>query len=125
MTTQIESTVRTLEQGRFELIVADDWDGFEALCAEELRYVHSSGVIDTRASYLGKLRGGWYDYHLATSTIESIVVTDDLVLVRGTMYAELRAGEGEIVVDSITTSAWVRRDDAWLLATHQSTSVKA
>jgi len=121
MTDQIESTVRALEQRRFELIVDDDWDGFAALCDEQLRYVHSSGTVDTRESYLDKLRGGFYDYHRASGTIESLLVTPDLVLVRGTMYAELRGGDREITVDSVTASAWIRRDASWLLVTHHST----
>jgi hypothetical protein len=123
MTNQTESIIRTLEQRRFELIVADDWDGFAALCDEELRYVHSSGTVDTRESYLSKLRAGFYDYHVAGGTIESMIATPDLVLVRGTMYAEVRAGDREITVDSVTASAWIRRDASWLLATHHSTGV--
>ncbi|MRJ76139.1 DUF4440 domain-containing protein [Aeromicrobium sp. SMF47] len=123
MTTNLETTVRTLEQRRFDVIVADDWDAFAPLCDAELRYVHSSGTIDTRESYLTKLREGFYDYHRIDSSIESMIVTPDLVLIRGTMYAELRAGDKEITVDNVIASAWVRRDDSWLLATHQSTGV--
>lgn len=123
MTTEIESTVRHLEQRRFDVIVADDWDGFAALCDAELRYVHASGTVDTRDSYLTKLRGDFYDYHRIDSSIESMIVTPDLVLIRGTMSADLRAGDKEITVDNVIASAWVRREGTWLLATHQSTGV--
>ncbi|QGG42670.1 nuclear transport factor 2 family protein [Aeromicrobium yanjiei] len=121
MTSPTETTVRDLERRRFDLIVAEEWEDFAALCDAELRYVHSSGIIDTRDSYLEKLRGGYYDYHRVDSSIESMIVTPDLVLVRGTMAADLRAGDREISLDNVIVSAWVRRDDAWLLATHQST----
>jgi hypothetical protein len=117
----IESLIRTLEQQRFAAIVADDWESFASLCDDDLRYVHASGTIDTRDSYLAKLRGGFYDYHEISATIDHVVVSPELALVRGTMAATLRAGEREIAINNVITAAWVNRGSTWLLVAQQST----
>ena len=123
MTTDIETTVRELEKRRFATIVAGDWDGFAALCDTDLRYVHASGAVDTRDSYLQKLRGGFYDYHRIDSAVDRVLVTPDVVLLHGTMSLDLRAGERELSLENILLSAWVRRDTSWLLYIHQSTGI--
>lgn len=120
-----ETLVRDLERRRFDAIVAGDWDGWAALCDADLRYTHASGVIDTRDSYLTKLRGGHYDYHRINSTIDTTLVTPDLALVWGTMVSDLRAGNRQISIDNVTVSAWVRRSSSWLLVAHQSTAAQS
>lgn len=123
MNTDIESAIRSLEKQRFAAIVANDWDGFAALCDADLHYVHASGTVDTLDSYLGKLRSDFYDYHRIDSAVDHLLVTPDLALARGTMSLDLRAGERELSLENLTVSAWVRRDTSWLLVTHQSTAI--
>lgn len=115
--------VAQLESDRYDAIVRADWDRFEALCHEDLRYTHATGVVDTRESYLAKLRGGYYDYHRIDHPIEHIWASPEVVMVWGRMVARLRAGTDEKTIDNLTFSAWVRTEEGWRLIVQQPTPI--
>ncbi|MBV6759179.1 nuclear transport factor 2 family protein [Rhodococcus opacus] len=113
--------ITQLESDRYGAIVHANWDRFEELCHDDLRYTHATGVVDTRDSYLTKLRAGHYDYHSIDHPIESIWATPEFALVWGRMVARLRAGTVEKTIDNLTLSAWVRTDAGWRLIAQQPT----
>ena len=122
MADEIEQTLRELERARFAAVVDGDWDTFAQLCDSNLRYIHSSGVVDTRDSYIEKLRGGFYDYHRIKIATDAVLVTSELAIVRGRMTAEVRAGDKELSLDNVVVSAWIQRGASWQLINHQSTA---
>ncbi|MEQ3552627.1 nuclear transport factor 2 family protein [Pseudonocardia nematodicida] len=116
------ATVERLECVRFDAVVDGDWDRFEELCHPDLVYVHNTGVVDTRATYLAKLRSGHYDYEVIEHPVTTIVLTADAALVWGRMRAELRAGTVHKSIDNLTLSVWVHdHDRGWLLIAQQPT----
>jgi Domain of unknown function (DUF4440) len=54
-----------LEERRFAAMIARDFGMLEALVHEELRYTHSSGVTDGKASWLESMRSGRVKYDTA------------------------------------------------------------
>ena len=116
-------TVRALEAARFRAIVDGRWDDFAAICHPELRYTHATGVVDTRTSYLDKLRSGHYDYHYIEHTVEHTHDQAGAVLLWGTMTAGLRAGAQTKTIDNRTLTVWVRQADHWLLLAQQPTPI--
>jgi Domain of unknown function (DUF4440) len=50
------------DQARRNAMAADDLEGLAALLADECLYVHSTGAVDTKQSYLAKLADGSIRY---------------------------------------------------------------
>jgi hypothetical protein len=57
-----ETGLAAAEEARRQAMLGADTRALAAMCAETLVYVHSSGVIDSRESYLQKLDGGALRY---------------------------------------------------------------
>jgi ketosteroid isomerase-like protein len=51
-----------LEKTRVNALVHDDIPALEKLFADDLTYVHSSGVLESKAEFLGRLRSGERKY---------------------------------------------------------------
>ena len=52
--------IETLDAKRAACILARDFAGLEPMIAEDLRYVHSSAVLENKQEYLAKLASGHY-----------------------------------------------------------------
>ena len=59
--------VLAAEDLRYQAMIDADLSTIDRLLAEELSYAHSSGVRDTKAEYLEKVRTGYYVYHRSTT----------------------------------------------------------
>src|SRR5687768_8696611 len=73
--------VRRLEDERYQAMLAGDADALERLLDPELVYTHSSGVADTRQSYIEGVRSKLWEYQDISRTDETIVVRGDAALV--------------------------------------------
>ncbi|MEB8340179.1 nuclear transport factor 2 family protein [Streptomyces endophyticus] len=120
-TAGVEETIRSLEDARYEAVIAGDLEAFTALAHPELAYTHSNAVVDTRDSYLDKLRAGFYVYHRIEHPVDRIVVTGDTAVVVGEMHADLTAGGVRKTLANRSLAVWVRESDRWLLLAYQPT----
>lgn len=103
-----------LEEQRAQAIIDRDFDAFERLSHPELRYVHSSGVIDTRDSYLDSCRAGRYVYHDIKLPVEEVVVTGHTALILGRLQASLKVDGQDKTLDYPSIAVWTWEDDQWL-----------
>src|SRR4051794_4147756 len=67
------SLVRALEGQRATAMLEGDADALGYLLDEEVFYAHSSGLTDTRDSFLAKFRLGVFNYTRVESRIDSVV----------------------------------------------------
>src|SRR5262245_16206305 len=58
------AAVRAADDQRAAATVAADGAKLTAICSDELRYAHSSGVVDTKTSYLQSIVSGRTKYHV-------------------------------------------------------------
>ena len=75
--------IEALDAKRAECILARDFAGLEPMIAEDLRYVHSSAVLENKQQYLAKLTSGHYTYRALTTLQREMRVIGDVVLVKG------------------------------------------
>lgn len=109
------AAVEAAEDARFEAVLAADVEALERLLHPDLVYTHSSGVADTKQSYVEGIRDGVWVYRSVKRIDQSIVVDGDvgLVLSRLAMEIEARGKPGSI--DTRALSVWVLRGGAWRL----------
>lgn len=81
--------VLAAEQQRAEAMVAGDLGTLGALLEDGCRYVHSTGAVDTKESYLARIADGTFAYTWITATDQNAVDLGSAVLVSFTMSAEL------------------------------------
>ena len=61
-----DKQILDLEDQRFAAMVARDFAALEKMTHDELLYTHSSGVTDTKASWLESMKSGKVKYKSAT-----------------------------------------------------------
>jgi ketosteroid isomerase-like protein len=120
--------VRAAEQRRAAAMIAADVDAIADLLDERLIYCHSSGVVDTRESYLDELRKSEYTYHaVELDTIDHQIVTAGQVIINSVMTVSMTVrSTGRTVSRQIrATSVWVQADDGpgWRLLVSHSTNL--
>lgn len=117
--------ILALEERRRSAMRAADCEALGALLAPDLRYVHSTGVVDTRESLMAKLAGGQIAYrHLAFEQL-AVTRTTDAAIVSGEMRAQVQRGEALLDIATCYLAVWLRRSGAWQLAAFQGTTLPA
>jgi ketosteroid isomerase-like protein len=125
--TEIEE-VRVMERKRAAAMVDADVDAIADLLDDRLIYCHSSGVVDTRESYLSELRKAEYTYHsVELDTIDHQIVERNQVIVNSVMTVSMTVrSSGQTVSRQIrATSIWVRAAESpgWRLLVSHSTNL--
>lgn len=113
--------VAACSAARLQALTDGDVAGLSALLADDLRYVHATGVAHDRAGYLEfvreKLR--FLDVRLESREIKQ---SAEIAVITGLLVQRLvRSGESE----PVTLSSWAievwKRQDGWRLIDFQST----
>ena len=114
--------IRHLESARYRALVEGDYETVADLCHPELRYTHSTGVVDSRESYLAKCLAGHYDYQRIDHPTDAITFLGDVALVFGEMRADLVAGGVAKTLDNVCLAVWRWDEDRWRLFAYQPTA---
>lgn len=112
-----------LEKQRYQYLLASDTEAYAGLCHPDLTFVHSTGAIESRESFLEPIRSGEVQYLWVEHPIRSIVVAGATAVILGDVHAELRAGGARIALKNQTLATWVFAESKWLLLSHVGTAV--
>lgn len=123
MSDEISAVVAGLEDERYRAMLAKDDARLDQLLDERLRYIHSSGVVDSKESYLSGLREGVWDYRAITRDDQTIVPLGDAALVFCHLKIDLVVRGSAKKVDSRALAVWSRTDRGWRLVAVQSGSL--
>ena len=61
-------TIRQREDALYAAMIALDYAALDDLLSSDLSYVHSTGVVESKAAYLAALRQGLYEYARSPGT---------------------------------------------------------
>ena len=106
-------------------VVAGDTAGVDALSADEMRYVHSSGHVDTKATYLPAIVDGTFDYQATTRSEEEGWLVGGAVMLTGRSATDVVVRGRPVQLDTRYTTVWVDDGGAWRMLVWQSTPVRA
>jgi len=120
---QSEDELRQAEKAWAAAVTQRDFNALERLLHDDLIYAHSTGVIETKQQYVGRLRTGAQRY----DRIEHEKITVKLhgnaavvhAFVRMTGEADKRPFDNRLMILHL----WVRQGNQWRLAAHQSTQL--
>lgn len=114
-----EQAVRQVEDRRIKATIANDFATLDAVLADDLTYAHSSGVVDTKASYIESLRSGKTKYESIDRSPSLVRVYGNTALITGSATVGLRGLAAPLSLRY--TLAYVMRDGQWRMVAWQST----
>ena len=121
-----ERAVLERQQARFAAAMAQDTAALEQMLADELRYCHTTGAVDTKATLLDTVRTGrirWLDMH--PSGMEARVY-GDVGIVAGEIRQTITVSGREDPIDLRirTIDVYVKRDGRWQLTEFQASRMQ-
>ena len=78
-----DKEILALEDKRYAAMCGGDFAALEAMLHDELLYTHSSGLTDTKTTWLASLRSGKTKYKSATCSDRKVRLAGDTALVTG------------------------------------------
>ena len=83
MKTATDEDILALEAGRYAAMIAVDEAALEKCFSDDLIYVHSSGALDTKESYIAAIKSGKFRYLKCERFEETVRIYDQTALVTG------------------------------------------
>lgn len=115
------AAVKTADKARVAAMQSGDRDKLDAIFSDELRYAHSTGVVDTKASFIdilgaGKTKYLVYDYEEQNFTFPA----PGIALMTG--RAHVKADASGKVMDSVLSflAVWREEKGQWRFLAWQS-----
>ncbi len=119
-----EAHVCELEEQRYAAMLKAGLPTLEQLLDDALTYTHSSGVIDTKASYLAGIRDKVWRYRNIARENERVLVRGSCALVFCRLRIDLSVRGALKNVDSNALAVWVQDGQRCrLLALHSAAAV--
>lgn len=114
--------IRRYEDERYRAMIDVDVEALERLLDPQLVYTHSSGIVDTKRSYIDGVRDGVFDYRDIERVDETIIVRGDHALVSNRCRMDIYVGGTRKALDNHVLAVWSRQDgDRWsFLALHST-----
>jgi ketosteroid isomerase-like protein len=120
-TRQAEQEVRQREIRRFEAMVRGDVAALDDILADDLTYTHATGVFETKAEFIAKLKSGQTKY-------ESFAPEDVLVrlygttsVVTGVARVKVQAKGEHLSFQLRFTDVYVKKGDRWQMVAWHAT----
>ena len=102
-----EKQIRQLEEQRYAAMLAGDVAALDRLLDNALTYTHSSGVVDTKASYIAGVRDKVWEYKTIARDNERVVIRGGCGLVFCRLRIDLNVRGTAKKVDSNALAVWV------------------
>ena len=115
-----EKEILGLEDRRFAAMMAKDFGALEAMVHEQLLYTHSSGVTDTKASWLESMKSGTVKYKSAQCSERKVRIVNDVALVNGKAHIEADIGGQPRTLKLLFLNAWAKTPQGWKFVAWQS-----
>jgi hypothetical protein len=113
--------IHKLEEQRYRAMLGADLATLDQLLDDGLTYTHSSGIVDTKASYLAGVRDKVWEYKNIARENERVVVRGSCALVFCRLRIDVSVRGTPKKVDSNALAVWVQDGQRCrLLAVHSS-----
>ena len=116
-----DDEILKLEKSWVTAVVARDQAGLDRLFGDQLIYAHSTGIIDTKASYISKLKAGTQKYDSIEPSGTTIKRYGDSVVVHSNVRMTGSNQDGRFDNKLMMMHVWVKQGGRWQLVAHQTT----
>ncbi len=120
-----QGDIRSLEDRRFQAMIAADVPALEQLLGDQLVYTHSSARVDTKTTLIEDIRTKRLNYQKIERSQEVIQVYGGMAVVSGQARIELLAASGTMVLNLRYVDVWTKGAKGWQMVAWQSTPIAA
>jgi len=106
---------------RYQAMTSSNWIALEALLHPDLIYTHSSGLADTRASWLESMKSGKTRYKSARCLERKVRMLGDVALVTCRADFEAEVGGEARSIKLAFLEAWAKTQQGWKFVAWQAT----
>jgi hypothetical protein len=123
-TPQLRAQIEALEERLYRAQVAGSIDDIEPLLSADLRYLHSTGVAESRSEYLLGVANGLYEYGRIASRQVRLHVSEDIAIQDGVVDMTVSAhGAPKNLIHLLFCLVWRREGAHWKLLYRQATRI--
>jgi hypothetical protein len=123
-TPQLAAQIATLERRLYDAQIASDTAAIAPFLSADLRYLHSTGVAETRAEYLAGVDDRLYEYGRIASRDVRLHVCEDLAIQDGAVDMTVSAhGAPKKLIHLLFCLVWRREGAEWRLLYRQATRI--
>jgi ketosteroid isomerase-like protein len=116
----VEQDILGLEDRRIAAMTAQDFGALDALVHEQLLYTHSTGVSDTKATWMESMRSGRVKYKSAACRERKVRVFGDVALINGKADFQAEVSGQPRTLKLVFLNAWTRTPQGWKFVAWQS-----
>jgi ketosteroid isomerase-like protein len=116
-----EEEIRKAEKSWAAAVAAQDYKTLDRLLGDQLIYAHSTGVVESKSEYLGKMKAGTQKYDSIEHESITIKPYGDTVVAHSNV--RMRGTSQGTPFDNrlMMMHVWVKQGGVWRLAAHQTT----
>ncbi|WP_323038922.1 NAD(P)-binding domain-containing protein [Gemmobacter sp.] len=114
------ATILTLEDARYDAMLAADTETLDRLLDPGLRYIHSSGGTDSKDSYLAAFASGLFRYRRIARSEQSLQISGETALVLNRLEIDIDVQGTPREVRAKALAVWSRASGCWRLICVQS-----
>jgi hypothetical protein len=117
-----ETTIRQRESALYAAMLAFDYGALDQILSDDVQYIHSTGVVESKAAYFAGLREGLYEYGdiaisgAATRFFPGVAITTGVMTM---LVGEKGSAKGTIRLQHVLV--WQHEAAGWRLLLRQAT----
>ena len=121
--THLKASLLEAEEARRQAMVDSNTQKLDALMADSMVYVHSSGITDNKQAYLQLLSSGTVKYETVDFDKLNVRLLGQVALITGTMKASLMRAGARKQIATAYMAVWEHTGGDWLLHAVQATTL--
>jgi hypothetical protein len=111
------------EDARYAAQTGDDYAALEKLIGSDLVYIHSSAVVDNKASYIDSMRSGNVKYRTMQRSDVTVRTYGCLAVITGLANFDVTVKGQDLAVEIRFHSIWASRDKGLQFISWEATRV--
>ena len=113
------------EDARYAAQTGDDFAALDKLLADDLVYIHSSAVVDDKASYIESMRSGNVKYRVMKRSDVTVRTFGCVAIITGLANFDVTVKGKDMAVEIRFHSIWVQRDKGLQFVSWEATRTPA
>lgn len=119
-----DDAVTAAEKGWAQAVVSQNFAKLQRVLDDELIYAHSTGNIETKSEYLGKLKSGAQRYDAIDHEKTTVRVHGDAAVAHSIVVMKGSNAAGPFDNRLMMIHTWIKKGGEWRLAAHQTTRLE-
>ncbi|HVY07297.1 MAG TPA: nuclear transport factor 2 family protein [Burkholderiales bacterium] len=113
------------EDARYAAQMGDDYGALQKLIGNDLVYIHSSAVVDTKASYIDSLKSGTVKYRVMRRSDVTVRTYGCIAIISGLGNFDVTVKGQDLAVEIRFHSIWAKRDNGLEFISWEATRTPA